>query len=173
MADFFSLSSARVMLNRVLPKWLEWHDEVRIPSRIARQLVFALLAKLVACMTQPQSTYVACGLQLVTRQVELRAGLDATTASHCLWFKSDPVKILPFLVNLRSCFSKAHCPNELCSTAVALTAGNLHILSSLMRAGVWLQHQGRRRCCGRPGYPASVNHQGRLPVDPGTHRPPQ
>ena len=45
---------------------------------------------------------VACCLQLVTRQVELRAGLDDTTASHCLWFKSDPVKILPFLVNHRS-----------------------------------------------------------------------
>jgi len=31
MADFFCFSSAKTMLTRVLPRWLEWHDEVRQP----------------------------------------------------------------------------------------------------------------------------------------------
>lgn len=37
--------------------------------------------------------------QLIDCQVELRAGLDDATADQLLWFRSDKVQILPFLVS--------------------------------------------------------------------------
>ncbi len=37
--------------------------------------------------------------QLIDRQVELRAGLDAAAADRLLWFGGNTVKILPFLVS--------------------------------------------------------------------------
>ncbi|KAL4442450.1 hypothetical protein ABPG77_005034 [Micractinium sp. CCAP 211/92] len=62
-ADFFSLASAQAMLYNVIPRWLQWHDE------------------------------------LIDRQVELRAGLDAAAADRLLWFGGNTVKILPFLIS--------------------------------------------------------------------------